>query len=71
MEKFQRSALIFSCSNGHFLCGACRSHSSIEVNVKFHPREWETRPVLLARSGQVFWKANVIERHCNLHYYLD
>ena len=31
MEKFQRSALIFSCSNGHFLCGACRSHSSIEV----------------------------------------
>ena len=46
-------------------------HSSIEVNVKLHPREWKTRPVLLARFGQVFWKANVIERHCNLHYYID
>jgi len=30
-EKFPKDGRIFSCSNGHFLCGSCMSHDSIRV----------------------------------------
>ena len=36
MEKFQRGGQIFSCTNGHFLCGACKSHSSIKVEISLY-----------------------------------